>query len=181
MSKRLALAFILVCIAPVASQDLPSATDPEAYALYGLLLPKVWDDRTTDGILLQRETDTSHYGCDAPKAPNRGWQSAVDSFHRQNKRVQLLQAALLPKELRYRFISRAEIDADDARLAVKYPGGWQRRPESLEFAAVSGVGFNGDKSRAILYLRLRDSGSLLFMEKLQGEWVRIYNPCGWVA
>jgi hypothetical protein len=148
---------IIFAIVPVAGQERPTATDPEAYVLYGLLVPFVWNKRTTDPIFLQRETETVPYGCGHPMAPNSAWQSAVDSFHRQNERSQLLQP-LFAKDFRYRFISRAEIEADDARLAIKYPGGWQRRPESLLFAAVSAVGFNGGKSKAVLYVRREDSG-----------------------
>ena len=127
----------------------------------------------------RRETERSPQHCQS-KAANRAWQ-AVDSFHRQNKRVQLLQP-LLPRDVRYRLIPRGEIEADDARLAIKYPGGWQRRPESLDYAAVSAVGFNGDKSKAILYVRLRDQGEIYFMEKRDGKWVRVSFPvCMWAA
>jgi len=180
--QALAVALVLSSLSTVTTQEPESVSDPEAYVLWGLLVPFVWNNRTKDPILLQRETQTVLYGCSDPKAPNRAWQSAVDSFHRQNKRVQLLQP-LLPNDVRYRFISRAEIEADDARLAIKYPGSWQRRPESLEFAAVSAIGFNGDKSKAILYVRLRDSGGIYFMEKRDGKWVHAptLSRCHWAA
>jgi hypothetical protein len=180
--RALAVALVLSSLSTISSQEPESVTDPEAYVLWGLLAPFVWNNRTKDPILLQRETETEHYGCDDPKAPSRAWRSAVDSFHRQNRRVQLLQPRL-PNDIRYRFISRAEIQADDARLAIKYPGGWHQRPESMEYAAVSAVGFNGDKSKAILYVRLRGSGGIYFMEKRDGKWVHAptLSRCAWAA
>jgi hypothetical protein len=180
--QALAVALVLSNVSTATSQEPESVTDPQAYVLWGLLVPFVWNNRTRDPILLQRETETTHFGCGDPEAPSRAWRSAVDSFRRQNKRVQLLQP-LLPKDVRYRFISRAEIEADDARLAIKYPGSWQRRPESLEFAAVSAIGFNGNKSKAILYVRRRDSGGIYFMEKRDGKWVHAptLSRCGWIA
>jgi len=60
---------------------------------------------------------------------------------------------------------------------------WQLRPESLEFAAASAIGFNGDKSKAILYVRLRGSGGIYFMEKRDGKWVHgpTLSRCAWAA
>ena len=68
-------------------------------------------------------------------------------------------------------VPRAEIEADDARLALKYPGMWQRRPESMEYAAVSVVGFNPAKTKAMVYVRLRSSGRVQSMERREGGWV----------
>jgi hypothetical protein len=61
----------------------------------------------------------------------------------------------------YRLIPLAEIKADDARLEQEYPGGWQRRPGSMEFAAVSAVGFNTAKTKALVYIRLRSQIHLM--------------------
>ena len=39
-----------------------------------------------------------------------------------------------------------------------------------------------DKSKAILYMRLRDQGDIYFMERREGKWVRASIPsCGWIA
>jgi hypothetical protein len=60
---------------------------------------------------------------------------------------------------------------------------WQRRPESMEYAAVSAVGFNPAKTKAIVYVRLRMSGSIHSMELLEGKWVpaKHRNGCMWIA
>jgi hypothetical protein len=67
-------------------------------------------------------------------------------------------------------------------LAIKYPGPWQRRPEAVEYAAVSAVGFNSMKTKAIVYVRLRSSGNFYFMEKRAGKWTNApHAGCGWIA
>lgn len=49
------------------------------------------------------------------------------------------------REIPYSLIPRADILADNARLALTYRGTWQRRPESMKYAAVSAVGFNAGR------------------------------------
>lgn len=89
---------------------------------------------------------------------------------------------MLPVDIPYRLIPRAEIVADDARLALKYPGQWQRRPESIEYAAVSAVGFNATKTKAIVYVRLRSNGGLYWIEKRRGKWDSTpRGGCTWIA
>ncbi len=179
--RMLVLVLVLLGTSPITGQEPEILRDPDAYALYGLLVPPYWSGRSKQAILLQRETENVR-GCKGqPVAPNSDWQSAVENFHEQNTRVYALEP-LLPTDTPYRLIPRAEIEADDARLALKYPGIWQRRPESLEYAAVSAVGFNSDKSKAVLYVRLRGRGDIFFMEKRDGQWSRAPVPaCGWIA
>ena len=169
---------------PLVAQQREIVTDPDAYALYSLLVPPYWNRRMEGRgpIVLQRETERpARWACGDLKAPNEEWQSAVTHFNQQNAYVQVLQQHLTT-EAPYRLMPRAEIEADDARLAVKYPGGYQRRPESMDYAAVSAVGFDAEKSKAILYVRLRDQGDIYFMEKRDGKWVRASVPsCGWIA
>jgi hypothetical protein len=89
---------------------------------------------------------------------------------------------MLRFDIPHTLISRAEIDADDARLATKYPGTWQIRPGSIEYAAVSAVGFNADKTKAMLYVKMRSQGGLYLMEKRAGVWSRADHPsCGWIV
>ena len=78
---------------------------------------------------------------------------------------------------------RAEIEADDARLVLKYPGMWQRRPESMEYVAVSVVGFNPVKTKAMVYVRLRSRGRVHLMERRDGRWVddARRRSCSWIA
>jgi len=157
-------------------------SDPDAYAIYAALLPQWWPSKE-EPILLQQETTIEFAGTPLVPEGDVEWRAAGQSFVRENGSVRLLQPLLL-LDMPYRLISKAEIDADDARLAQLYPGMWQRRPESVEYAAVSVVGFNAAKDRAIVYIRFRSSGGFHYMEKRGGVWVRATLPVGvggWIA
>ena len=116
----------------VAQAQIEPVTDPDAYAIYALVIPEIWLGESPD-ILLQQETE-----CIA--RPSRcvsdsiakliQWEGVVQAFTQENSRVRLL-LRLLPGQISYRLIPRVYILADDARLAIKYPGIWQRRPESI--------------------------------------------------
>ena len=69
----------LVLISPtIAAQELKMVTDPEAYALYSLLVPASWARVSREPILLQRETETRHHSCDNrnPNAERQWWWTA---------------------------------------------------------------------------------------------------------
>jgi hypothetical protein len=51
----------------------------------------------------------------------------------------------------------------------------------MEYAAVSAVGFNPAKTKAMVYLRLRMSGGMRFLELRNGNWVNALGGCGWIA
>jgi hypothetical protein len=176
------LALLTIAI-PTTAQEPKPVTDRDAYALYAQLVPPAWAQVSNGPLLLQRETESSFSCTGGLKPPSQEWQSAFDSFSKENARVQLLQS-VLPIKIPYRLISRAEIEADDARLAVKYPGTWMRRPESMEYAAVSAIGFNPERTKAVVYVRLRMSGLLHMLEKRQsnGPWAPSpLGGCGWIV
>ena len=82
-----------------------------------------------------------------------------------------------------RLIPKAEIETDDARLRLKYPGRYNRLPESIEYAAVSAVGFSPDKTKAMVLVRLRTKGAVHLLERRGEEWARAYvsGGCDWIA
>src|SRR5688500_9149741 len=143
---RTTIAFILVIgVASVAiggsqnavrQEPLPES-DSDAHAIYARLLQDAWSNRPKDTFLLQRETETMT-PCRLTPPPDPAWVPVYEDFLKQNVRSRLLGSEL-KMNVPHRFIARADIEADDARLAIKYPGQWQRRPESLEYAAVSTV------------------------------------------
>ena len=170
------VAFALV--QQTSGQRLKPVTDPDAYAIYATLLPSIWRKRSDELILLVQETATD--SCRVSRLP-KGWDGVQEDFNRQNRTARALQPVLPLGD--YRLISRADIQADDARLEQEYPGIWQRRPGSMEFAAVSAVGFNAAKTKALVYIRLRSSGQIHLMERRDGQWVASRGGvrCGWGA
>jgi hypothetical protein len=164
-----------------AQTTLEAITDPDAYAIYELVIPPKMEG--TPPIQIQRETVTDVIGCvgflDRVQAD---WQPLVQAFRRENLVVRTLRP-LLNLPVAYQLIAAAQIEADDARLAVKYPGTWQRRPESMDFVAVSSIGFDEPKARALMYARNRMRGGFVFLEKQDGRWQlrRSGVTCGWVV
>ena len=170
----------LALVQPTSAPPLKPITDPDAYAIYATLLPSIWKrSGAATLILLVQETTTE--SCRLSRLPE-GWDGVQKDFDRQNRNVWTLRPPVLPLG-DYRLIPRAEIEADDARLQRENPGGWQRRPGSLEFAAVSAVGFNAARTKALVYIRLRSSGQIHLMERRDGQWVasRGGQRCGGIA
>jgi len=134
-------------------------------------------------LLLQQETegikDTS--ACfSSMTAAGAEWGAIAIVYQQENARVRALEW-LLPIDIPYRLVPRAEILADDARRALMYPGTTQRRPAPMEYAAVSAVGFNAAKTKAIVSVSFRDRGFIQFMEIREGKWVSGPLGCNWIA
>jgi len=176
--NNLVIATVILALAqPSSGPPLKPITDPDAYAIYATLLPSIWK-RSGELILLVQETETE--SCRVSRLPEE-WEGVQEDFDRQNTNAWTLRPVLPLGD--YRLIPRAEIRADDARLEQEYPGIWQRRPGSMEFAAVSAVGFNAAKTKALVYIRLRSSGQIHLMELRDGQWVASRGGvrCGWIA
>jgi hypothetical protein len=115
-------------------------------------------------------------------SPDPNWIAVQKNFLQENARRKLLPQAL-PFNEPYRLIALSEIEETDARLALKYPGVYNERPESPPYAAVSAVGFNSDKTKAMVYVRLRDRGMLQGLELRDGQWMTApkSSGCVWIA
>src|SRR5687768_221352 len=156
---RVRLAFIFVIAAATiatgqprnaAVQNLDYVTEPEAHRIYAAVLPAFWASRSKDPIVLQRETEDVQAMTQCRSftpSSDPDWVAVQQNFLQENARRKVLPLAL-PMDAPYRLISLAEIQEIDARLALKYPGIYNERPESPPYAAVSAVGFNADKTKA---------------------------------
>ena len=182
----LVIAFVAVSLGAVRSSAFQSTNyliDPVMYDVYAAILPAVWGDCE---MLLQAETESIERAAtclDTVIAVEPGWEDMAQAFRRANQNMRLLQP-LIPTSAVYRLIPKAAVLSDDARLAIKYPGIWQRRPESLEYVAVSSVGFNDIKTKAVVYVRKRSSGGVHVRQFVNGEWVvpQLSKGCGgWIA
>src|SRR5262249_2854663 len=123
-----------------APQVLDSTEHTEAYEIYATELPRPWVQEK-GALLLQQETERGFAGdpCGLLKNQTGEWADAARDFKQQNAHSWLLQPAF-PNYFQYRFIRRAEIVAQDARVPGTYPG----RPGVAPYAIVSAVGFNRD-------------------------------------
>src|SRR5262245_38682799 len=177
---------------PPPPQRLSEITDADSYEVYAaVLFGSAWDSRWKslfkDTLVLRQETERwsgADRWCDISAiADNPEWVAVQRDLIRKNADVHLLKP-LFPADQPYRFISQAAIEADDARLALKYPGQWQSRPESIEYAVVSAVGFDWSRTKAIVYVASRSSGGVIPLEFRDGKWVYWSNSLGcggWIA
>jgi hypothetical protein len=161
----------------------PSA-NPEAYEIYAMSL-EAYGKQQKDSLLVQQETDAgvpTFLSC-GPTFLSKltgEWAEVARDFQQQNTVERLLQP-VLAKNTRYNFIQKAEIEADDARLRQVYPGAWQARPGEIEYVAFSSVGFNQDRTKAILYSHQRLHGGIGKLELKDGKWQWVGENCGWIV
>jgi hypothetical protein len=162
-------------------QDDDSVMETAAYSVYERLLPGVRTFVSKEPIPLQRETERSA-GCEPPLTGwDAEWKPVERAYRQENARVRSLRP-LLQTPVPYRLIPKSEIIADDARIALKYPGLRQgSRPESIEFAAVTAVGFNASETKALVGVRIRLQGWVVRLELRDGVWATVGGGCLWIA
>jgi len=166
-----------------APQILDPKTDHDAYAVYATLLQPDPDGEGNmkPPILLQAETEGPPRCAEFLAGMSGEWAEVANNFRRENSRVRLLQAGV-PMRIEYRLVPRDEILADDARLAAKDPRRSNApRPGSIKYIAVSAVGFNAAKTKALVYVRFRTahfSDAVLMKELKEGKWVTGPRSCG---
>ena len=164
----------------IATERLQPIGDTESYAVYSVLVP-MWVAPGDKEILFQQETDPKPWCSSSRPLPTVEWQAVEADFFKQNTTARTLMARfslMVP----YRFISRAEIEAHNSKLALKYPGVWQHRPGSIEYVAVSAVGFNPARTKAMVHVRTQGHGGTHMLELRDGRWVEsAVGGCRWAA
>jgi hypothetical protein len=138
----------------------------EAYRIYSLLLPQEESYGFAKDTLMIREETVSDAGipreCLTPEAANK-FKDAIATFYRIQTRKWLLQPRF-QIEKPYRFYG------PDAIV--------HRSDQSRPYVEMSVVGFNHEKTRAIVYMQstcggLCGSGRYHLLEKVHGNWKEI--------
>jgi hypothetical protein len=170
-----------------AVQNLDYVTDSEAHLIYATVVPEMWASTSSpqDPIVLQQETtDVSVMGVSAcgswlPRRKDPEWVEIWKNFLQENARRKVLPLAL-PISQPYRLITLAEIAQINARLGLQVPGD---QPDDPPYVAVSAIGFNSDKTKAIVYVRVRNRGHWSGMERRDGKWITAPDSeiCTWIA
>jgi hypothetical protein len=186
-----AIALTLLQAATAPPQVLDPKTERDAFSVYATLLQPTMlrPDRLkyeglTEPILLQAETEEPTSCAEFLAEMSGEWAEVASNFRRENTRARLLRAGL-PLGVKYRLISRKEILAHDARLAAKDPVRRNApRPGSLRYIALSAVGFNAARTKALVYARFRTlhySHEFRMKELKEGKWVDGPRACGGTA
>jgi hypothetical protein len=138
-------------------------TDPDAYEVYAMLLDNPFSDAV---LVLQQETVDAREACPQAFLNKPSLADVYADFQNQNSRVRVLQP-VLPLKQRYRLVPRTQIRADFAEWKES-----KTSPGPPDVSAVSAVGFNATKDRAIVYVTQNGSGWVGTLEKKAGTWVR---------
>ena len=155
----------------------------EAYQIYGLLIPQEESYRFSKGALvIQMETvaqlegtqgglPTGPEACLFPSAASQ-FKDAIADYNRLNRKTWLLQK-------NFQIGKPYEIVPSDTLKAIFKEGGWdgfyKHYPDSGGYLTMSAVGFNKEKTRAIVYTG-SSCGSLCgrwgfhILEKVDGKW-----------
>lgn len=153
--------------------------DPDAYEIYDLLIPHEESYEFGKGTIVIREETVAGRKdsdrCFSGEAATK-FKSALDDFKHVNAKPWLLQR-LFQIERPYEIVSAHEIEA--AFHAEGVQGGWEdfnaRHPDSGGYFIMSAVGFNEDKTLAVVYTGSTCGGlcgrwSFHLLAKIDGEW-----------
>jgi hypothetical protein len=158
---------------------LDATANPEAYEIYAASLeqPGLWP-RFQGSLLLRQETSTDDPCTESFKQALAGeWVEVERDFQRQNTVERLLQAAL-PTNVQYSFIRESEMEAEVAIARLRVVGSAGAYPFT-EHVTVSSVGFDRDRTKAIVSVRLRRTGADEKWELKDGKWQRAGSVCQW--
>ena len=185
----------LLILALLLSQDIisssgkaPPYADQEAYEVYSAILPLEWPlrDAHAKGLIIQNETK----GYEMCLRPEKEWQEkigpAISDYVRSNAKPSLLQPRI-KVEVPYLLII-----ADELRSAIQtagWEGFYQRYPDSGGWMELSAVGFNVNKTVAVVYMghycgALCGGGGFHVLEKKDGKWVALDwkgSSCAWAS
>lgn len=176
---------------PVASQAPPRSYDvAEAYEVYSAILPfeSPWKNANAKWLVIRQPT-ISYEMCVSPDAPSQQIiGSAIADYLQQNKQPWLLQRKF-HIEKPYTLLT-----ANEERAAFQSsPGGWegfyQMYPDSGGVIELSAVGFNAEKTVAVVYSghqcgMLCGGGEFKVLQKRAGKWEPLTwngTTCTWAS
>jgi len=178
MCIRLVVASCLCWSAIAAGQTTsgaPTHDFTDAYQIYSLLLPHEESYEFAKGTVVIQEEMVSDRAvserCVTPEAARR-FKDAIADYRHVNS-----QRGVLKRQFR---IERSyEVVSSDTIKALFKDGGWgsfyKRYPESGGYIIMSAVGFNKERTRAIVYTGsscgdLCGSWRFHLVEKIHGNW-----------
>jgi hypothetical protein len=148
--------------------------EPDAYQIYSVLLPQEESYEFANGTLvIQEETVSEKFDakCLTPST-KRKFKDAIVEYERVNSKQRLLQP-LFHSDKPYVLVSS---DAIKAAFKEHYWDSFKSRyPGSGGYITLSQVGFNSDKTLAIVYTGSSCGGlcgkwGLHVLEKVDGKW-----------
>src|SRR5262245_17984849 len=176
------LFFIIFVLHPAYRQDghstavtqLKPYEDADAYEVYSAILPSEWPWRVENAKTLAIHSATMVYGmCLRPEPESQEViGQAISEYVRLNEKTWLLQR-------RFNIEKPYELIASDELNRMSGFEGWEQfykqHPNSGGYIDLSAVGFNGDKTVAVVYMGhhcggLCGGGGFHVLRKKDGKW-----------
>ena len=156
-------------------------SDPEAYAVYAAVLPKVWnwDQRMQTLVVFLQETKRARLnsakdlGIEGDRRFARDWSDTLENYVKNNRTVKRLQRKF-PIAMDYVLVPTEEVNA------LFHAGGWanfyHHYPRAVNYVSMSAVGFNKEKTQALVTMTYTcgsacAGGRYYFLVKRNGKWV----------
>jgi hypothetical protein len=188
----LSLAVIGVALQTPTSPNHPVSapqkySDPDACDVYSAVLPMdKWYWQNSKTLLIVQEIPPSEWPIGSPKGALQGtaefsetFAGVFKSFEGANQQEALLECAFTIQKP-HKMVSKAELHAAFRHLPLSATSdGWEgfrdSYPDSSGYLILSGVGFNSDKTIALVYVEHRCGnmcgGSRYYLlEKRNGQW-----------
>lgn len=164
-----------------AHKSLPEYTTPEAYEVYEAVLPMEWAWRVADAksLVIQCETKPGRMCLTPEKESEALLGPAISDYAAQNQGTWTLQECLhITKP--YELVNSAGLDSLVASESNGWKAFYQKHPDSGGWIAFSAVGFNADKTVAVVYVShycgsLCAGGKFYVLQKKEGTW----GPLEW--
>jgi len=173
--------------------------DAESYAIYNAIFSAEKPEKNEKPrklIIDDQTTDYPSYGDEDRSAclkPSPGEEKTlaplIENYRKVNEKPSLLQRKFqVPFE--YELVDHGTIEGF---FNEKGPGGWpdfyKRFPKSRGYVYMSAVGYNADKTLALVYVGhscggLCGGGGYYFMKKVDNKWTEVNWPgttCTWVS
>jgi hypothetical protein len=162
--------------------------DQEAYEVYSAILPSEWPLRVAHAKTLIIQSETKGY--EMCLRPEEEWQEkvgpAISDYVRSNAKPLLLQRRF-NVEVTYQLIIATELSS--AIKTAGWEGFYQHYPDSGGWMELSAVGFNANKTVAVVYMghhcgMLCGGGGFHVLEKKDGQWVALEwkgSSCAWAS
>ena len=164
---------------------------PEAYEIYSSLFMdgSAASADLAKKMVIRQETIPPSDMCLKPEGESIAWLAPViGDFIQKNNRPWLLQQMFtMPRS--YEFISARDLDSMFTNGAPGWKQFYERYPGSAGFVQVSAVGFNAEKTIAVVYVAhgcggLCGAGGFSVLEKKDGKWQEMIwkgSSCAWVS
>jgi len=160
----------------------------EAYEVYSAILPSEWPVRVQHARSLIIQTETQSY--QMCLQPEKEWQEkigpAISDFVKLNAKPLLLQRRI-DSDTPYELMAAADLRSK--MQTAGWEGFYQLYPNSGGWIELSAVGFNTDKTVAVVYMGhhcggLCGGGGFHVLEKKDGKWVPLEwrgSSCAWAS